>query len=112
MPLARLTRREDFEAVLAQGRRKGSRNFSVRARDNGGNEARLGLVASRKAAPRAVDRNRCKRIARETFRSLSAGLPAVDIVIQMRTDLKGVTSAAIREELSMLLLAVATGTSR
>jgi len=41
---------------------------------------RLGLTISRRVAKRAVDRNRLKRIARESFRQQLA-LPAWDFVV-------------------------------
>lgn len=45
---------------------------------------RLGLAISRKQLRRAVDRNRIKRIVRESFRLHAASLPAVDIVVLAR----------------------------
>jgi ribonuclease P protein component len=35
-------------------------------------------------APRAVDRNRAKRLVRETFRKLRHGLGGVDVVVELR----------------------------
>lgn len=112
MALARLTRREEFEQVLLNGRRKSSRNFSVRGRENGRDTARLGLIASRKAAPRAVDRNRCKRLARDTFRILHPELPCIDFVVQLRSNLRGVQNEVLREELRKLFSAVSSGPER
>lgn len=51
--------------------------------------ARLGLVASSRFLPRAVDRNAFRRIVRERFRVRSAGLDGTDIVIRLRQSLKG-----------------------
>lgn len=45
--------------------------------------ARLGLTISRRVAKRAVDRNRLKRIARESFR-LQRALPAWDFVVMAK----------------------------
>ena len=41
----------------------------VIARRNDAGRARLGLAISRRRAPRAVDRNRIKRLIRESFRT-------------------------------------------
>lgn len=68
--------------------------------------ARLGLIASRKTARRAVDRNRAKRLAREAFRAARANLPAADVVLQLRNDLRGMGNAAVRAELDALLRAL------
>jgi ribonuclease P protein component len=83
------------------------KHFVVRALINTWPAARLGLIASRKAAPRAVDRNRCKRLAREAFRSVKAKLPAVDVVFQQKNDLRKYGNLAIRRELDRLLREVA-----
>lgn len=103
----KLTKPEEFRAALAAPCRISSRNFLVRALANSLTLARLGLVASRKAAPRSVDRNRGKRLAREAFRAARAGLPAVDIVFQQKNNLRKSSNPVIRSELDQLLRDVA-----
>lgn len=46
-------------------------------------EARLGLVVGKRALRHASDRNRVKRIIRETFRRQRHAFPAFDVVIQL-----------------------------
>ena len=99
----KLSRPEEYRAVLVAPCRLSGKNFVVRALPNQWPAARLGLIASKKAAPRAVDRNRCKRLAREAFRNARAELPAVDIVFQPKNDLRKDKNAAIRRELDRLL---------
>lgn len=48
------------------------------------NHPRLGLAISKKHAKRAVDRNRLKRIVRESFRQHQATLPAMDFVVMAK----------------------------
>jgi ribonuclease P protein component len=82
------------------------KNFLLRAGVNGLAGARLGLIASRKAARRAVDRNRGKRLAREAFRAARATLPgltAVDVVLQLKNDLRKSKNPGLRKELDRLL---------
>ena len=43
----------------------------------------LGLVVGKRAAARAVDRNRVKRCIRESFRMVMNDLPAVDVVVRL-----------------------------
>jgi len=46
-------------------------------------QPRIGLIVGKRHCPLAVDRNRIKRIVRETFRVRRCRLPALDIVIQL-----------------------------
>lgn len=46
--------------------------------------ARLGLAVSKKQARHAVDRNRLKRLIRESFRLYRHSLPQLDIVVMVR----------------------------
>lgn len=72
-PERRLKQAEAFRNVFADPIKSGDSLFTVlaRRRESGtghDHRPRLGLAISRKCAPRAVDRNRLKRITRETFR--------------------------------------------
>ena len=46
--------------------------------------SRIGVIVSRKTAARAVDRNRIKRMVRETFRQKQAGFTGNDLVVLAR----------------------------
>ena len=102
-----LRSRTDFEAVLSSGRRFASRNFVLRALVNGGAHARLGIIAGKKVAVRAVDRNRARRLIREAFRSMLAQLGPYDVTVQLRGNLRAEPNAHVREELEKLLQSVA-----
>lgn len=54
------------------------------AQPNGSTLARLGMVTAKKVAPRAVDRNRVKRIVREVFRLWRPRLSGLDVVVRLR----------------------------
>jgi ribonuclease P protein component len=82
----------DFEAVLraprgtdSAGRRRQGRGrwFAVAARPNGLEYSRLGIVAARRAVASAVQRNRQKRLIRETFRTRISSVPALDVVVRV-----------------------------
>ena len=96
---ARLRSPREFEAVLAGGRRLNEQWLTAATRANTMDHARLGLAISARAVPRATDRNRIKRQARESFRTHRAQLPALDIVMLAR----GGAGAAARAELRATL---------
>jgi ribonuclease P protein component len=98
-----LRRAVEFERVLTHARRTSSRNFSAWALPNEADGPRLGIIAGRKAAPRAVDRNRGKRLIREWFRAVMAQLPRLDVIVQLRTPLREFDNGALRAELQQLL---------
>ena len=93
---ARLTRPSEFTRVFKQGRRSHSRYFILIAK-SGGERARLGLAVGRKVSPRAVARNRIKRIVRDAFRRTA--LPPVDLVVVARNGCGRADTDALREDI-------------
>jgi len=92
--------------ILARSRRAArSERFLVQVSLNGGDLARLGIVVSRRTARRAVDRNRLKRLVRETFRRQQRELSGFDVLVRPRRVLRGEEKRAAREELRALLVA-------
>jgi ribonuclease P protein component len=69
--------------------------------------ARLGLAISKRSAPRAVDRNRIKRLIRESFRAHKAALPSVDLVVMCRRAAISANNAALAVSIKALLLRLA-----
>ncbi|MFI2811094.1 MULTISPECIES: ribonuclease P protein component [Microbulbifer] len=59
-------------------------NLLILAVPNDLGHPRLGLVVAKKHVRNATDRNRIKRIARESFRLRQHRLPAVDVVVIAR----------------------------
>ena len=98
-----LRQRHEFEAVLASPRRAiVSALFIVRHLEKPEGPARLGIIASKKALAKAVDRNRAKRLIREAFRASHRGLATTDVVVQVRAALARTTAAAARVDLTVI----------
>lgn len=81
---ARLLQRVQYTEALATGAAARRRHFAVFARPNGLTFARIGIIASKRVAARAVDRNRAKRLVREVFRGMRHRLGGVDLVVELR----------------------------
>ena len=65
--------------------------------------ARLGLAIAKKRAKRAVDRNRIKRVARESFRCHRHRLAGVELVVMNRDDAVKSDDVRLRAALDKLL---------
>ncbi len=65
--------------------------------------ARLGLVIGKKQLKRAVDRNQVKRIVREQFRQLRAGLPVCDLIVRLMVKPMPFDRDVLRNDLTRLL---------
>ena len=94
----RLTQAAEFGRVFARPLRSSDRLFTVVARDNDGRGPRLGLAISKRAARRAVERNRLKRVAREVFR-LQQQLPSLDFVVLAGVAAPEASLAELRQSL-------------
>lgn len=97
---ARLLRPPDYKRVLDSGRRRRSASFTGIEVPSAGNQPRLGITASKKALRRAIDRNRFKRLVRESFR-LASGLPSCDVVIMATPAALKTSSANLAMELRL-----------
>ena len=65
--------------------------------------SRFGVALTRRMIPRAVDRNRVRRLAREVFRRHAAKAAGLDVVLMMRSRLAVEAEPAFIAELSGLL---------
>jgi ribonuclease P protein component len=92
----------DFAALRTSSGRLGGRCFHLRYRPNGLGHARLGLAISKRVSKRAVERNRLKRLLRESFRRIRDQLPPVDVVVTARDVAAGLPGAELLVEADML----------
>lgn len=95
----RLLTARDYERVFQQPQKSSSKALTVLARQSGQGLARLGLAIPRKQIRRAVERNRIKRLIRESFRRHQDLLQGLDVVVIGRSDLLKKNSQWIFENL-------------
>lgn len=97
---ARLLKPAEFSRVFKDPIRSSDRLFTILAVTNTEQALpRLGLAISKKHAKRALDRNRIKRLVRESFRHQQQ-LPAADFVVMARDATRLASSQEIFDSLS------------
>jgi ribonuclease P protein component len=90
---------ENFQNVFSKAERFGNYSFTVLVRSNDLDHPRLGLAISKKCAKRAVDRNRIKRLFRESFRINQHKLPSVDIIAMCKPSAIKLTNHEMHEQI-------------
>ena len=106
----RIVKTDEFSSVFRLRPVQRSAHFVLYTRINQLAHARLGIVAAKRFAPRAVTRNTIKRVTRELFRQTA--LPAIDCVVRLSKPVNSKSGpattanlkAALRAELARLFL--------
>lgn len=96
---ARLLKPSDFRIVFSGSKRSADGFFTVLVAKTEGNLARLGLAISKRCAKGAVERNRLKRIVRESFRTHRDMLATIDLVVMCRQKAVKATNADLTASL-------------
>ncbi|WP_040041455.1 ribonuclease P protein component [Noviherbaspirillum autotrophicum] len=105
----RIVKTDDFSSVFRLRPVQRSAHFVLYARRNQLDRARLGVIAAKRFAPRAVTRNTIKRVTRELFRQ--SALPAIDCIVRLSKPVNSKAGPAttarlkteLRSELAQLL---------
>jgi ribonuclease P protein component len=96
----RLKTPTDFQKVFTRPVKSTDRYFTLLAIKNQLEYPRLGLAIAKKNIKRAVDRNKIKRITRESFRLQQHQLTTIDIVVLARRDAANATSIQLANSLT------------
>ncbi len=105
---ARLLKAGDFAALRGKSRRISARHFLAEFSPNDQPTCRLGQAVSRRVSKRAVDRNRIKRLVRESYRHVRSELPNVDILLIARSSAVNTAASDLRGDLADLWKKLAT----
>ncbi|MDR2239683.1 MAG: ribonuclease P protein component [Zoogloeaceae bacterium] len=102
----RLRKTDEFSSVFAFRKALRGRRFEMRYRPNSVAGARIGVVIAKKFVRSAVNRNRVKRIVRESFRLSRERLPHCDIVVRVTARLETFDKRALRAEMDELFVSL------
>ena len=96
-----------FQSVFKKPIRFGSRHFTIlltptSLSDDSDKNNRLGLAIAKKRVKLAVQRNRIKRIVRESFRLNQHNLPAIDMVVMVKSGIDQLDNKEINQELTKI----------
>lgn len=91
-----------FKAVFESPFRASTPQMTLLARENTAESPRLGLTVAKKHLKRAHDRNRIKRIVRESFRLKQHELPHFDFVFVAKGGIGQLDNATIFDTLNKL----------
>ncbi len=97
----RIVKTDEFSSVFRLRPVQRSAHFVLYTRSNQLPHARLGIVAAKRLAPRAVTRNTIKRVARELFRQSS--LPAIDCLVRLSKPVNSKSGPATTSALKAVL---------
>lgn len=98
----RLATQQDYKSVFDQSNKVSRREFLVLFKQNQKSHARLGLVIGKRYLKRAVDRNKTKRILRESFRQYQEKLIGFDVIVIAKQQGKNTTKQKLREGIDQL----------
>jgi len=98
----RLITASDYSQVFKNPKKVSTPELLFLFSKNNQVSSRLGLAIAKKQLPLAVDRNRIKRLIRESFREQRSRLSSVDIVVIARKNLLNMDNTHVRQQLDML----------
>nr|MBA2817926.1 Ribonuclease P protein component [Candidatus Pantoea persica] len=92
----------NFTFVFQQPQRAGTPQITILGRLNSQGHPRIGLTVAKKHVKRARERNRIKRLTRESFRLCQHELPAMDFVVVAKKGIADLDNRTLTEALEKL----------
>ncbi|MGH7884974.1 MAG: ribonuclease P protein component [Thermodesulfobacteriota bacterium] len=99
----RIIKSENFKQIFKTGKKIHSENFILYLIQNNLAIPRIGISISKKTSPKSTERNRIKRLIRETFRTSKFLFDNNDIVIVVKNNISNKKADAVFLELKGLL---------
>ena len=98
----RLLTAGDYKKVFLKPKKVSTPELLFLYTDNNQQPSKLGLAVAKKQIPLAVDRNRIKRLVRESFRSHHNKLDSIDVVVMVRKKVLKIDNLQLRQQLDNL----------
>jgi ribonuclease P protein component len=92
---SRLTQASEYQKVFSKNFRLGDDCITLLVSRKAAPQPRLGFAIAKKQLKHAVDRNRIKRLLRESFRQRQKDLPNRDVVVMVRNKILGLSNREI-----------------
>lgn len=92
----RLASQSDFQFVFAKPYKVSRKYLLALYRPNQRSDVRLGIIIKKQLVSCAVDRNRLRRVIRESFRNHQEKLKGLDIIVLMRSQCTPVIHSAFK----------------
>lgn len=97
--ISRLLKSHEFRHFVQYGKKVSDKSFLLSAKPNQYDHPRLGIVVSKKCSKKAVERNRIKRVIRESFRYHQHLLGGFDFLFIAKKPIIEQPQSAFRAEL-------------
>lgn len=103
----RLNKPEDFRRIFSYGKKKHIDGLTLHVCKNATSTPRIGFAISKKQVKNAVERNRLKRIAKETFRLIQKDLQGLDFILLVNKSCLNHNNALLSQYFQQLFIASA-----
>lgn len=99
---ARLLTAADYACVFKKNKRFSDRHWTILVHRSSAEAGKLGLAIAKKRARRAVDRNKIKRIARESYRHHCNEMRGLHLVVMNRDAAASESVSGLRRSMDSL----------
>lgn len=99
---SRLLTSENFAFVFKQSKRSYAKYFNIFSRMNSLGRPRLGLTVTKKNVKQAHERNRIKRLIRESFRLNKHSMPSMDFIVIIKKGIVDIDNYVLNDVLAKL----------
>jgi ribonuclease P protein component len=93
----RLVTKAEFKRVFDESKKVNHRHVLILYSPNQKPHARIGIIVGKRFANSAVDRNRIRRVIRDSFRHVKDSLAGIDIVVIARSQCDTLSKATLRK---------------